>query len=128
MNTKQTKHTPGPWVFRKYAHDEETRKRMQEVGIRRDMRALSNDGEAAIVSESGRIASVDCHAEFKRGKGHESVCEQRDANAALIAAAPELLEFVKGIDEIIRSGKSSDVLWNYCAGRSGEVLAKAEGQ
>jgi hypothetical protein len=51
-----------------------------------------NNGEIAITSEEGRICVVDCKADYKRGQGYLAQCEERDANARLIAAAPDLLE------------------------------------
>jgi 1,6-anhydro-N-acetylmuramate kinase len=62
--------------------------------------ALTNDGALRIAScdesrDRTGIASVDCQTEFKRGRGHEQACEERDANALLIASAPELLEALR---------------------------------
>ena len=92
--TVKLKHTPGPWRFKKYCLDETTRDEMRKRGIEGDMLALSNDGQAAVMSDSGRIAAVDCRTEFKRGKGHLTECPEREANARLISLAPDMLEFI----------------------------------
>jgi hypothetical protein len=42
--------------------------------------------------EIKRIALVDCQTRFKRGQGWQTECDEREANARLIAAAPELLD------------------------------------
>jgi hypothetical protein len=38
---------------------------------------------------------VDCQTPFKRGEGWQSECAVREANARLIAAAPDLLDAIK---------------------------------
>jgi len=67
----RAQHTPGPW-------------RVSTVG-------LMNDGGRAVVADDFRVAVVDCHTKFKRGEGWMAECDTRDANARLIAAAPDLL-------------------------------------
>ncbi len=76
----ESKHTPGPW-------------RVSSIG-------LMNDGSTPIASEYGQIARVTCFAEYRRGRGHDAECDVRDANARLIAAAPELLPVVELIASI----------------------------
>lgn len=51
-----------------------------------------------------------------------------NADARLISAAPELLEFVKRVDEIIRQGRPSNHLWNYCVENRESIITKAEGK
>ena len=63
-------HTPGPW-------------RVSTIG-------LMNDGALPVSSDQGQIARVSAQADFPRGQGHNSECAERDANARLIAAAPDL--------------------------------------
>ena len=94
--TAKLKHTPGPWRFKKYAATEASREKMKALGmnIEADQLAVGNDGEAYVMSETGRIAQVDCRMEFKRGKGHLTECPEREANARLIASAPDMLEFI----------------------------------
>jgi hypothetical protein len=81
-------HTPGPWT----------------VGS-----TLTNEGELPIVSEHRRVALVDCQSPPRRGERWKSNCAERDANACLIAAAPELLaalRLVVGLadNEAVESG------------------------
>ena len=69
-------HTPGPWS-------------PSAIG-------LTNDGALPIMADIGaddrkRVATVDCQSRFKRGEGWKSECDERAANARLIAAAPEML-------------------------------------
>lgn len=78
-----SKHTPGPWS-------------LSASGLR------TNDGAIAVLHYSAEsqdcthIAYITCQAKFKRGQGWNAECAVRDANAHLIAAAPELLsELVK---------------------------------
>jgi hypothetical protein len=50
-----------------------------------------NDGAAAVIHDDGRICLVDIQSKAKRGAAYKSECKERDANARLIAAAPDLL-------------------------------------
>lgn len=68
-------HTPGPW----------------DAGGS----FLTNDGQKAIMTvgdDRVRVALVDRHAVAKRGQGYLIECPVRNANARLIAAAPDLLD------------------------------------
>lgn len=71
---------------------------------------------------------------FVEGDGEEMIvaqmrdCEHQAEYARLFAAAPELLAFVKTIDEMIRMGRPSDHLWNYCVENREALLALAEGK
>jgi hypothetical protein len=65
-----SKHTPGPW----------------RVG-----KLITNDGQRAIASDGGSIALVTLKSDVPKRKQWESVCEEREANAQLISAAPQLL-------------------------------------
>lgn len=70
MTNQKTKWTPGPW-------------RVGTIG-------LTNDGGRPVLAESGRICVIDAQTEFKRGEGWKTECDEREANARLIAVAPEL--------------------------------------
>lgn len=59
----------------------------------------TNDGQRAVMAgkdyDRKRVALVDCQTERKRGKGYDVECKERDANTALIAAAPALLQLAR---------------------------------
>lgn len=77
-------HTPGPW-------------RVSQIG-------LSNNGGRAVVNDKGIICMASCHTPYKRSAGWKSKCQIRDGNAALIAAAPDLLVLVKLVYESFGGG------------------------
>jgi hypothetical protein len=90
-----SKHTPGPWRFNEYSDSNlpaGVKEEVERHGLQIPrIRLLTNDGQAPITSDHAykAIAYVQCQASFKRGEGHKSECSIRDANARLIAAAPE---------------------------------------
>ena len=99
-----TKHTPGPWAA--------------------DMEP-TDDGQIYVYPakypeyDNDRKDICDVHAY------HGS--EQRDANAALIAAAPELLEALNEILHCIEMG-AGDERWNAACEAARARVAKAEGR
>lgn len=94
----ETKHTPGPWEFILHPYDDVELEKRRKLGIE-PIRMLTNQGEAPIMGGLGddrrRVALVDCQADYKRGRGYEAECEERDANARLIALAPMMYEYIK---------------------------------
>lgn len=121
-----SKHTLGPWTFREYALTDEMLAEAETLGIK-PVRFINNDGSVPVSSAGTKICNVDCQASFKRGSGHQAECEERDANARLIAAAPELLEALKAL----LSGSERHIFSTECkterdAART--AIAKAEGR
>lgn len=86
----ENKFTPAPWTSPIWSGDEEFNLKADKMGIAR-VPALTNDGCRFVMAENRRVALVDCATDFKRGKGYQTECAERDANARLISAAPELL-------------------------------------
>lgn len=91
MDSSQVKFSPGPWRCPMFHGSDEQNERARELGLD-PVPALANDGARFIMAESGRVALVDCQTQYKRGQGHQTACAERDANAHLIAASPELYE------------------------------------
>jgi hypothetical protein len=91
----EAKHTKGPWRFQEWMHSDEELaeiRKHEAAGLPvHPVACVFNNGERVIMGPAGRVALVDCQTPFKRGKGHETECAERDANARLIAAAPDLL-------------------------------------
>lgn len=118
-----SKHTPGPWTFREYSLTDEMIAQAREMGIE-PIRFINNDGSVPVTFADGKICTVDCQTSFKRGNGHNAECNERDANARLIAAAPDLLEALKGI---INTSQSSPREWVAACSAAATAIARAEG-
>lgn len=86
------KHTPGPWKLSE----------MHAEGF------YMNDGAASIVAEGGRVALADVQCKVKRGQGYKAQCPERDANAALIAAAPEMHDALSLAEDLLARLLDSD--------------------
>lgn len=103
-NTTAARHTPGPWM-------------------------TNSDGE--VVDRQGRMIAPVIHAHnvpslaFARGSGHNIAEDDGgEANARLIAAAPELLDALREIELLARDIKRSnnaDAIVCKCM----DVIAKA---
>ena len=93
-------HTPGPWW----------------VGLS----GLKNSGERAVVYEDGRICTVDVQAVWPKRDLWQSVCLQRDANARLIAASPDLLAVA---ESVVAWADHQVVLFGV--GEDGSIIATA---
>lgn len=86
----KTRHTPGPWIFREWCGTPKDTALARKHGME-PIALVMNGGERVVLSEaSGRVCLVDSQVKVNRGTGHETVCPERDANAALIAAAPDM--------------------------------------
>jgi hypothetical protein len=90
------KFTPGPWKFREYAQTDEMLAEARSLGLE-PTRYINNDGSVPVSAAETGICTVSCQTPFKRGSGHRAECDERDANARLIAATPELLEVCTAI-------------------------------
>lgn len=81
-----TNFTTGPWKCRLWLTEPETIAGRSVAGVP----ALLNNGERTVTANGKRVAIVTCQTEFKRGYGHQTECAERDANARLIEAAPDM--------------------------------------
>jgi hypothetical protein len=102
MSNEQAKHTPGPWL------------RDRASGYACDVRAASGRMICAVAgmrhmarTEEGRLAQR----------------EQHEADACLIAAAPELLEALEALMELERRGRLMPIGREWDAARA--AIAKA---
>lgn len=77
--SEETKHTPAPW-------------RIAQLNLEG---LHPNDGSNSILAGDIGICSVEARSPFKRGEGNRHICAERDANARLIVAAPDLLQMLK---------------------------------
>jgi hypothetical protein len=111
----ETKWAPGPW-------------RVAQIHVETGM--AMNGGEWAVMhgdindDDGGRVCVVDAQTPFKRGKGHQHDCDIRNANANLIAAAPELYALLAELIDIV-GPQPGTALW---AKKVQEVLRKARGK
>lgn len=121
--TGEGAHTAGNWSFRIYAQEDKDLEFMRQHNME-PTRALSNDGQIAIMCGDGddvtRVALVDCQTKFKRGQGYKTDCAERDANARLIAAAPDLLEALKRCEAMVSTDQGPPD-WDWVR----SVIAKA---
>lgn len=115
-----SKHTPGPWAIRFYATDDSPEE-LARLGLK-PVRLLDNAGGMAVSTENGRIALVECQASYKRGQGHAAECAERDANARLIAAAPDLLTMIRIAASQLETGVDPLQVAQQCRA----AIAKAE--
>lgn len=122
----EAKHTPGPWLLqiddtlkRAYVYTpkakqvtREKRNAVEAIDVREPVAEINPDGN----TDSEVIATVTAHA----GR-----CEQWEANARLIAAAPDMLE---ALDMALESLNAIDVPQEWdCRVKITAALAKAKG-
>lgn len=129
----KAKHTPGPWIFRKWTQTAEEIELMRKHGMEPTPNQ-TNDGKVFVshVNEDpeGNTGICLVHAKTrakKRADQWRHQCAERDANARLIAAAPELLEGL----ECIVDGMNPDA-WESLNRITQEhilsAIAKAKGE
>ena len=137
------KHTQGKLIYKRYLHDDDTRKKMKSVGMEGDYLMLSNEGQAFLLSEDGKqVALIACQSDFKRGKGHLSECEERDANAARLSLCwnchDSLVEALSSTESAINNlisrmeneGGQADKIWllKELKKQNAEALKSAKGE
>ena len=112
------KFTEGPWIFRQYLGEPGDVDLLRSIG-KEPIHALNNDGSASITSNNGRIATVDIRREdVKRTERYGADDEERDANARLIAAAPDMYGALLNAQQYINGDDDCDDI--------AEVLEKIE--
>ena len=99
-------HTKGTWIAK---IDEEFSNKYQ---------GGANTRRYSIESKNCLIATVWAEGEFRKTKSPAQI--EQNANACLIAAAPDLLEALRQI-KVLNAGKDYDILW-LCD----KAIAKAE--
>ena len=110
--SETTKHTPGPWVATRLQFDRpEPTEKARAIGYVTDCIEGGGDEFFAVLCEKPDGTADVCHT----GNGPTS-----EANARLIAAAPEMLEALKESAGWFLSGFIRD--------RALAVIAKAEGR
>jgi hypothetical protein len=106
----ETKHTAGPWT----------------VG-----ELIANDGGIAVLSDDGRVCLVDAVSPVKRGQGWTHQDADRDANARLIAAAPDLASAGKHLAvKLAEAYRAAGIKMTECQALRDwvKVITKAEGR
>ena len=98
-----TKHTPGPWVFTE-----------------------ENNGHLEIKGQKRYVAMLFRMDDFEADPVETPDCEQAEANARLIAAAPELLDGVKELVEWLEM-EYPESLHQKHFDKWYKLIAKAEG-
>ena len=115
------------WVFKKFFGDDEFISNMKAAGIK-PTRILNNDGSCGIIdSEGNHIATVSCQTKFKRGEGSVAECEERDANARLIANAPSMYRLLKIWKQIGDNG-GAHAEWEECLSIRNAIIEQVEGE
>lgn len=86
---------------------------------------LTNDGGRPVVTDEKRVAVVDCQTEVRKRDAWQAECEERDANARLIAAAPGLYEALENLLKLYQSAPRETTSEEIIAELA---LAKARGE
>ena len=109
MNKKQVTHTPGPWVISKV--------------IKHGARYYRT------IRQEGKFKLAEVFAFNDGATGSEQGRKEDQANARLIAAAPEMLEMCKLLEECMETIDGKDGYdASYELAKVRAVLAKVEGE
>jgi hypothetical protein len=126
-------HTPGPWFYRPILGEPEDVEKMREFGME-PVQAMTNEGQRYVMAPDKRVCLVDMQCEgVKRNERHKSGDAERDANARLIAAAPDCLAACKETLDWIESewalpsGNYENPTIREIAKQLSAAIAKAEG-
>ncbi len=110
---KTTSHTPEPWIAKLGRYD------------------FDNDGGRPIMGGNPddetyrRVAMVDSIIEHNRKTPYDATDEERDANARLIAAAPDLLE---ALEQLLAKVECGTALQCELCDKARATIAKAKGE
>ncbi len=111
-----TKHTTGPW-------------RLSQIGF------AHNDGSIPVLEDSQAedskiICTVNLQAKAKRGEAWKTPCAERDANAKLISAAPDLLAACEALVATCTNAPPIDLMNRIgdCNAQARAAIAKATGE
>lgn len=126
-------HTPGPWTFDVYAHSAEEVEHLRARGLT-PIQNCGNDGERYVMcgargsEDRFRVAVVDSRLDrVRRGKHatpYDAPDAERDANARLIAAAPDLYAALRAI--LTGKGDTGHIEFNDAVLLGRHVLAQIE--
>lgn len=104
QETHMSKHTPGPWIAVHYYDEEVT------ITDSRGFEHVSAESVAILFDYQGKLGIS--HWADSPDASREISVEEQNANAHLIAAAPDLLEgaeaLVESIEKLIAAGELSD--------------------
>lgn len=99
-----SKHTPGPWTFKRGARDDFHLPQLQ----RKDLTTAIVDAKGFYVAEIG--------------------LDRFNANARLIAAAPDLLEAAKAVLDVSLKDDATHIERQYALHELAKIINKLDGQ
>lgn len=88
---------------------------------------MGNNGERYVTHGDGLICEVAATERPKKGKGYGHADSVRDANARLIAAAPDLLEAANEMLSVCQLQGSDSMKTTLAMQKLRAAIAKAEG-